>query len=251
MTPQLHHFRFSHFNEKARWALDHKRIPHRRRAYLPGLHMVPLMLLSRQHQVPVLRDGATVVAGSSAIIDHLERTHPEPRLYPADPASRVRALEIQARFDDQIAPPLRAAFFHTALTDPTFLASTFAGDRSPLARRLYCTIFPAIAVVMRRNLALSVEAAEIGLRRTEEALELVATRAGAGGYLVGDQFSIADLTAAAILAPTTMPAEFPYPPPQPYAPVYAQWLARWSDHPGTTWVREIYRRHRGTSAELR
>ena len=33
--PVLWHFRISHFNEKARWALDWKRVPHVRRAVLP------------------------------------------------------------------------------------------------------------------------------------------------------------------------------------------------------------------------
>ncbi len=31
------------------------------------------------------------------------------------------------------------------------------------------------------------------------------------GYLVGEQFSVADLTAAALLYPAVMPPEFPYP----------------------------------------
>ena len=36
-VPVLWHFTFSHFAEKARWALDFKGVPHVRRALVPGL----------------------------------------------------------------------------------------------------------------------------------------------------------------------------------------------------------------------
>src|SRR5438128_853440 len=36
--PVLWHLKVSHYNEKARWALDYKGIPHRRRAAIPGRH---------------------------------------------------------------------------------------------------------------------------------------------------------------------------------------------------------------------
>ncbi len=39
-VPELLHFRVSHYNEKVRWALDHKRWPHRRRALVPGFHLL-------------------------------------------------------------------------------------------------------------------------------------------------------------------------------------------------------------------
>ena len=34
--PVLWQYSFSNYNEKARWALDFKRIPHRRRSVMPG-----------------------------------------------------------------------------------------------------------------------------------------------------------------------------------------------------------------------
>lgn len=248
--PRLHQFRFSHYNEKARWALDHKGVAHTRRSYLPGMHVLPVLLRSRQRQVPVLRDGATTVAGSAAIIDHLERTRPEPPLYPRDPTARRDALAIQTHFDDDVGGPLRAAFFFTVLADPAYMATVFTHHAAPLAQAIYRPLFPAIAAFLRRELRLTAATADAGMARTSEALDFVAARAGPQGYLVGETFSVADLTAAAILAPTVLPPEFPYLPPRPYGPRFAVWLARWQHHPGTTWVRETYRRHRGLSAEI-
>ena len=95
----LHQFLRSHFNEKARWALDWKRVPHTRRSYLPGPHFPALRRLSGQSATPVLALDGEVVAGSAAIVDALERRFPERPLYPEDPAQRERALGIQRRFD--------------------------------------------------------------------------------------------------------------------------------------------------------
>lgn len=242
-------FRFSHYNEKARWALDYKGVPHRRRSYLPGLHIPPVLLASRQRQVPVLLDGERVIPGSAAIVAHLEERQPEPALYPADPAERARALEIQRWFDDEVGAIVRTAFFYEVLPDGVYAASLFTGGTGAATRAVYRALFPGIRAVMRRDMNLTAEAAAAGLARGREAFDFVAREAGPSGYLVGDRFTIADLAAAALLSPGVLPAEFPYLPPEPRGARLTSWLGRWTDHPGAAWVREIYRRHRGSSAE--
>ncbi len=47
--------------------------------------------LSGQPLVPVLQDGAAVVADSTAILEYLEERHPDPPLYPRDEARRAEA----------------------------------------------------------------------------------------------------------------------------------------------------------------
>jgi glutathione S-transferase len=49
----------------------------------------PIEALSGQSLVPVLVDGDVVLADSPAIVEHLERHHPDPPLYPADEARRA------------------------------------------------------------------------------------------------------------------------------------------------------------------
>jgi maleylacetoacetate isomerase len=44
--------------------------------------------------VPLLRDGDLALGQSMAIIDHLDASHPEPRLIPLDPGARARVLEL-------------------------------------------------------------------------------------------------------------------------------------------------------------
>ena len=74
-----------------RWALDWKGIAHERVDYLPGPHAPQMQRLSGQMQVPVLQVGGRTIAGSAAILEALEKLHPEPPLYPADPVERQRA----------------------------------------------------------------------------------------------------------------------------------------------------------------
>jgi glutathione S-transferase len=60
---ELFQFHGSHFNEKARWALDLKEVPHRRHALLPEPHMPRMRMLTRQSQTPALRIGDGMVTG--------------------------------------------------------------------------------------------------------------------------------------------------------------------------------------------
>ena len=52
------------------------------------------LALNPQGLVPLLEDGAVRVSQSLAIIDYLERTRPEPALFPADPAGEARARSL-------------------------------------------------------------------------------------------------------------------------------------------------------------
>src|SRR4051812_13009382 len=123
MTPTLWHIELSHYNEKARWALDYKGIPHVRRAPLPGLHGPVAMAVSRSahRKLPVLVLDGRRVADSTAIIAALEEYRPEPPLYPADPADRRRALEIEDYYDETLAPAIRRLNFHHSLDDPDLM----------------------------------------------------------------------------------------------------------------------------------
>jgi glutathione S-transferase len=243
---KLERFQFdaSHYNEKARWALDYKRVPHERRTLLPGPHRLTAMRLSGQPMVPFLRHADGVVAGSSQIIDYLERTHPQPALYPADAADRERALAIQRRFDTEVGPEVRRAKFFDILPDGGYVVRIFAGRKGLPTRAAYRALFPVVRVVMRREMQIRAETAETARERTRAALDFVATEVGPEGYLVGGLFTVADLTAAALLALTAWLPGTSMALPEPRAAVEEHWMARWAGHPGTAWVAEMYRRHR-------
>ena len=238
----LYQFPASHYNEKVRWALDLKQVPHRRISLLPGPHAPKMKRLTGRTHTPVLVIGDEVVAGSSAILAYLEQNYPDPPLEPVDQGERERALAIATTFDKQVGPAVRLAKFFEVMNGE-FAIRTFCAEKSPLVRTLYRAGFPLVHQVMQRSMAINAENAMKGREETERALDYVVRESGPGGYLVGNNFSVADLTCAALLMPAVAVADLGGP---ALANTDAEraWLQRWADHPGAAWVREIYRRHR-------
>jgi glutathione S-transferase len=238
----LYQFPASHYNEKARWALDWKGVPHERVSLLPGPHAPRMQRLTGRTQTPALVDGGEVVAGSAAILAHLERRFPEPPLLPNDADERERALAIARRFDDEVGPAVRVAMFFEVMGG-AYAIRTFCAEKPRAVKALYRASFPLVARIMKRSMGIDAENAARGRERTQEALEFVANEAKGSGYLVGDRFSIADLTCASLLMPAVDVGELGGPT-SPGSDAEQAWLARWADHPGAAWVRETYRRHR-------
>jgi glutathione S-transferase len=248
--PELWQIRFSMYPEKARWALDYKHVPHIRHSLLPGPHAVQLIPRFGQKAMPILRHGGRVLKGSAAVLDYLERAWPDPPLYPAEPAQRERALEIQKWFDDEIGPAVRRATFHEVLPHTEYTARRFATGFPEWQQKLYVRAFPGVRMVMALDMQISAAGAEAGCARTREALDFVAQHSAQTGYLVGDCFSIADLTAATVLFPACLPPEYPVLVPEPRPAGWQHWLQRWQGHAGCDYVRRIYREHRGVSAAV-
>lgn len=246
---ELLQFPYSHYNEKARWVLDFKGLPHVRTSFLPGPHAPAIKRLTGQTLVPVLRMNGRLVCGSAQIIDALEQSHPAPALYPSDSSRRTEALEIQRRFDAEVGPMVRRAIFSVLIPNPGYLCAMFAGARSAPVRVLYRASFPIARTMMKRSMGIADRASiDEAYRRTELALDFVAERAGVDGYLVGDAFTVADLTAAALLAPAANPPGSPMALPEPAPPAVRAWHQRWRGHPGIDWVRQCYRRSRSASS---
>src|SRR4029450_5078338 len=114
---------------------------------------------------------------------------------------------------------------------------------------LYRAFFPAIRVAMRADMRIDAAGAARGNEKVRAALDRIEAELQPSGYLVGDRFSVADLTAAALLAPAVSPPEFPSPPGPLPEPV-ARWRDSLAGRPAFRWAAEMYRRHRGTSAEI-
>src|SRR5215210_3636851 len=129
-TPVLWHLEISHYNEKARWALDYKGVAHVRRAVTPGLQELTARRLRAGRTVPILAMNGRAIGDSTKIIEELERRWPEPPLYPADPQERSRALDLEDYFDEQCGPDARRVLFNDNLAEPeTFLAMFSGADR--------------------------------------------------------------------------------------------------------------------------
>jgi glutathione S-transferase len=251
MDIELLQFRYSPYNEKARWALDLKRVPHRRRSLLPGPHMGTVRRLTGRTGTPVLVVDGTALDGSARILARLEALFPGPPLYPTAPGERAEAERIEHWFDEDIAPRGRRAVLAALLETPMYFGRVFGAGHGAPARLAYGLTVPLAAPLVRKGNGIAGAASvEDGLAAFGAGLDYVAREAAATGYLVGRSFTLADLAAASALAMCVDPPDSPMTRPRPMATPFANLIARFRDHPGAAWVRTIYQRHRGATGDF-
>jgi glutathione S-transferase len=248
--PLLWQLGVSHYSEKVRWALDYKRLPHRRRTAMPGIH-IPIALWLSGGAVatfPILELGEDRLTDSTAAIAALERRHPEQPLYPADPAERRRAIELEEYFDENLGPAARLLPFHELGSDPELFGEVASHavppplDRAKPLLALYGRLYAGArfgagdAAAADRARGAIIDA----LERIEAALE-----AGDGVHLAGGEFSVADLTGAALFYPVVLPPGGPLPADLRQPAELELFRGEIRDRPGYRWVEETYRRYRG------
>jgi glutathione S-transferase len=251
-SPTLWHISVSHYSEKVRWALDHKQVPHVRRAVsIPGLHIPASMLLTRgaSHTFPVLELEGRTIGDSTEIIAALEERYPERPLYPADPEQRRRALELEDFFDEELGPHIRLLAFHELGKDPERFEAVIARTTpGPVARLgsgavTYARTYTGLRFGVRDE-----EAAEIARGKIVAALDRLEAELGSAEYLVGDSFSVADLSAAALFFPLVLPDEGPVPTDEPPPAGIESFRAPLQERPGYRWIEETFRKHRRAGA---
>ena len=250
--PVLWHIGISHYNEKVRWALAYKGVEHERRAAPapPGSHMLMALWLTRgRHKTfPVIRLDGEVIGDSTAIIAALEEHYRGPPLYPVDAAERRRALELEDWFDERLGPQIRLLVWHEVTARggteamgqiaDQYLPRSLRGSRVVrVAGSRLGSAFVAVRFRVRSD-----DAAENARRAVLEALDRLEAELGGRDYLVGDSFTVADLTAASLFYPLATPPEGPKLPPPPAA--LEEFRKPLRDRPGYRWVEEMFRRHR-------
>jgi glutathione S-transferase len=247
--PLLWQLRFSHFNEKARWALDYKRVPHRRRSLAPGPHTSRSRRLGGRGTTPVLDIDGEVIGDTTEIIAALERRNPDPPLYPDTEIERKAALDLEEHFDEQLGPGIRSAVFHAILPHRRVTVALGTQGLGARHRVLDNAFYPLLRVLIRRGIKADDATAERGREQTVAALSLIEDELQ-GDHLVGDRFSVADLTAAALLCPLVSPPEFAYEWPAVWPDEWEEFCRSLSDRSGYQWVQETFRRYRGSSAAV-
>jgi glutathione S-transferase len=102
----------SPFVRKALVALEEKCIPYELEILLSVPPKSPeLLALHPLGKIPVLRDADVVVPDSSVICAYLEKKHPSPPLYPADPAELAKALFLEEYADTRMFEVLSGILF--------------------------------------------------------------------------------------------------------------------------------------------
>lgn len=237
----LHTFALSHYCENARWALDFKGVPYVEKSWAPMLHMARTWRLPRTY-TPLLRIDGRVLQESEAICDYLEARFPDPSLVPEGLRDQVRAVANDAR---SIGPHVRRLAYLASARDLPRLREVWATNVNPFEAQVHRLIFPLSRRMVFRGLKVDEEQGKKSEVRVREFLDAQSERLEGRRYFVGDTFTVADLTMAAILSPLARPAEHPfYGEPHGLGDVMQDLVESFQQYPVLDWVRGCYAKHR-------
>lgn len=200
----LYQFQFSHYCEKVRWALDYKKIPYKTTNLMPGLHTRVSRKLAPQSSLPIIVDNTTVVQDSTAIITFLEQQYPS-SLTPENAEDAREALAWESFLDMEVGIPLRLWLYHHILPERDRALRLMLNGAPWYGHAVLPLIFPKIRASMIKLMRINANSAKHAERRWLAASEKLDMALEGRQFLVGNQFSRADLTACALLSPYCAP----------------------------------------------
>lgn len=247
MSPslRLYTFSLSHFSEKIRWTMDAARVDYTETRWTPFFHILPALRRGKLGTtVPILQTPQGYIQDSTRILRWLEEHQTGFTLIPQDPALREEVMAIEERFDRIGSHVIRYAH-SSALNDPDTIVALWSLDAGPTQARMIKHLFPLLRMAFRRRMRMRADTVARSKQAIAEGLDWLDTRLADGRkFLAGDRLTVADITAAALLAPLFGPDQHPIYSRPDFRAGMAPLIEEWNERPGARWLREMYRRHR-------
>ena len=198
----------SHYCEKARWALERAGIPYIEERHLQGFHTLPVYLAGKVDTAPVLVTGEGTFSDSTDIMKWADQKTPKNlKLYPSDPKQRQEVELLGSYFDGKFGAAGRLWMYTYLLSDTALILRYSKIHKVPAYQRL---MFPIVSRFTRKYVA---KALEMDSNSRAQSLKVVDRYFKEVGdilrdgrpFLVGDRFTAADLTFAALAAAVLIP----------------------------------------------
>jgi glutathione S-transferase len=234
---------FSHYCEKARWALDLAGVPYREEAYVPGTHYLgTLRRGGRSTPLLVLDDGRTLT-DSRDIVRFADECRPG-CLFPE--GHRDEIDELEALFDAELGPRARLIVYSALLEANYPFVSLVRSSTTGVHRALAPLLGVVVPQLVKRGLRVDAQRAARARERLEPLLAQVEARLADGRrYLVADRFTAADLTFASLLAPMNGPPEQPITGAMPVDETIERIFAETRARPAGAFAMRLYAEERG------
>lgn len=210
MTARLVTIWNSHYCEKARWALERLGVDYVEDAHAPLFHVVAVKRAGGSHSTPVLVIDGQVLPDSTDILRWLDAHADRPgTLFGASPEEAREVLDLEDRFDEDLGPHTRRFAYFLVLPRKQLALRMLRGHVPRHELALASALFPAARAIMARGMRVDRPGFERSRRKIDEVFAAVSKRLGDGRrFLVGDGFTAADLTFAALAAPVVLPPEY-------------------------------------------
>lgn len=203
---------FSHYCEKARWGLDLVGKPYREDGHLPLFHFVPTALATRGASDKKADSVSTALSTPVLITESGERICDSTRILQHICAKEglswydhPEALGLDAKFSEKLGPHTRRYGYHQLLGDSKLVREMFFSVGNKKQAAVATALLPVYARLMRKALNVNEASAERSKVKVLAMADEVEERLRDGRrYLCGDEFSAADLSYAALMAPSLL-----------------------------------------------
>ena len=209
---------FSHYVEKARWALERFCVPYRDERVLPLFHFVAVYRVHRgklgradaassRFSTPVLRtDDGRILCDSADIVRYVSDRFAPPGhdLYPSQ-----EAADLEHYFHDALGPHTRRVAYATLFEQPELLQQMADRNVDRWQAGAFGAAYPLVRKALTRFLEIDAPHVQRSMDRTRREFDAISKRLSDNRrFLLGDRFTAADLAFACLAAPAVLPPEY-------------------------------------------
>jgi glutathione S-transferase len=253
MTPILVTIPFSHYCEKARWALQRAGVRFAEEPHVPFFSRIAGRRRGVWHSVPVLATPTGTIADSTAILRWADaHAAPGRGLFPDGAEARREVEALEDELDEKLGPHTRRLAYSHVLPNRELLLRMVGESPVPRFEKLATRVsFPVMRAVMRRGMRIDAEGVARSRARIDEVFARIGERLRDGRrFLAADRFTAADLTFAALAAPILVPPQYgsALPPVAELAAEAQDEIARLRATPAGAFALRTYSEFRGGAA---
>lgn len=193
---ELYQFELCPFSEKVRLILEYKGLEYKKIEVTPGIGQLDVFKISGQRQVPVLKDGDTVVADSTAIALYLDEKYPEKPLIPTDAVEKGKCLIMEEWADECFALKIRKSFIGGLNHYQNFRTSFLPKNTPDILKNVVSALPSQFLTVIGTGVGLGTDIfkeAEKNVKKDLDSLTLILRNQP---YLTGQHPTLVDFTVA-------------------------------------------------------